>query len=94
MQATWTKRSELTQDYAPAADPSAESGHFGLLTSHDNEGSGGAETNVGVSEAEVLELTQRWTELRTRESFHLLSLERAVHQVRVEAMEANEWILS
>lgn len=36
---------------------------------------------MGVSEAEVLELTRRWTELRHREAFHLLSLERAVHQV-------------
>lgn len=36
---------------------------------------------VGVSEAEVLELTQRWSELRSREAFHLLALERAVHEV-------------
>lgn len=37
--------------------------------------------DVGVSEAEVLELTQRWSELRDREDFHLLALERAVHEV-------------
>lgn len=35
---------------------------------------------VGVSEAEVLELTQRWSELRDRDTFRLLALERAVHQ--------------
>lgn len=37
--------------------------------------------SMGVSEAEVVELTQRWTELRMRDAFHLLSLERAVDQV-------------
>lgn len=37
--------------------------------------------DVGVSEAEVLELTQRWSELRNREAFHLLAMERAVHEV-------------
>lgn len=42
------------------------------------EGFGGG---VGVSEEEVLHLTQRWSELRGRESFHLLALERAVHEV-------------
>lgn len=53
------------------------------------EGGCEAGTNVGVSEAEVLELTRRWTELRSRETFHLLSLERAVHQVRAEAQRKN-----
>eukprot|EP00903_Cladosiphon_okamuranus_P017746 g16336.t1 len=36
--------------------------------------------SMGVSETEVLELMQRWSELRDRESFHLLALERAVHE--------------
>lgn len=42
------------------------------------EGCGG----MGVSEAEVLELTQRWSELCDREAFNLLALERAVHEVK------------
>ena len=36
---------------------------------------------MGVSEAEVLELTQRWSDLCDRESFNLLAVERAVHEV-------------
>lgn len=43
-------------------------------------GDGNGES-MGVSEAEVLELTQRWSDLRDREAFHLLALERAVHEV-------------
>lgn len=45
------------------------------------DGSGDGDS-MGVSEAEVLELTQRWSDLRDREAFHLLALERAVHEVR------------
>lgn len=45
-------------------------------------GGGGDGESMGVSEAEVLELTQRWSELCDREAFHLLALERAVHEVR------------
>lgn len=50
----------------------------------DGDGDGGESGgySMGVSEAEVLELMQRWSELRDRESFHLLALERAVHEVR------------
>lgn len=65
-----------TASAAEAADLSKE----GL---HDHACAGDGGGDVGVSEAEVLELTQRWSELRDRETFHLLALERAVHQVHV-----------
>eukprot|EP00904_Undaria_pinnatifida_P009331 jgi/Undpi1/5528/HiC_scaffold_2.g00805.m2 len=41
---------------------------------------GGGSGGMGVSEAEVLELTQRWSDLCDRESFNLLAVERAVHE--------------
>lgn len=65
-----------TASAAEAADLSKEGSH-GHACAGDGCG------DVGVSEAEVLELTQRWSELRDRETFHLLALERAVHQVCV-----------
>lgn len=50
----------------------------------DDENSGDdGDGGVGVSEAEVLGLTRRWCQLRDRETFHLLALERAVHEVRL-----------
>ncbi|CAB1118482.1 unnamed protein product [Ectocarpus sp. CCAP 1310/34] len=59
-----------------AAPPSAWPGDSAV-----GDGVGdGVGGDVGVSEAEVLELTQRWSELRDREDFHLLALERAVHE--------------
>ncbi|CAM9312401.1 unnamed protein product, partial [Hapterophycus canaliculatus] len=44
-------------------------------------GGDGCGGGVGVSQDEVLHLAQRWSELRDREAFHLLALERAVHEV-------------
>lgn len=46
---------------------------------------------MGVSEAEVLELTQRWSELCDREAFNLLALERAVHEVRNRPKRISMW---
>lgn len=51
------------------------------------EGGGG----MGVSEAEVLELTQRWSELCDREAFNLLALERAVHEVKNRRKSISMW---
>lgn len=62
----------------------SDTGPEGLVAGDDTGGDGFGEDrsgDVGVSEAEVLELTQRWSELRNREAFHLLALERAVHEV-------------
>lgn len=44
----------------------------------DDEGVSGA---AGMSETEILKLSQCWGELRERDTFNLLALERAVHQV-------------
>ena len=43
----------------------------------------GASNDGGVRETEVLELSQRWADLRERDAFNLLALERAVKQVTV-----------
>lgn len=54
----------------------------GVVGGDDDDAVGGIHVgDVGVSEAEVLELMQRWSDLRDRETFHLLALERAVHEV-------------
>lgn len=55
--------------------------HLSLRTPGGRPEGDGTADDVGVSEAEVLELTQRWSDLRDREAFHLLALERAVHEV-------------
>eukprot|EP00752_Nemacystus_decipiens_P015142 g13489.t1 len=57
----------------------------GGMGNGNRDGNGGGDDGdsmgaMGVSEAEVLELTQRWLDLRDREAFHLLALERAVHE--------------
>ncbi|CAN0154421.1 unnamed protein product [Scytosiphon promiscuus] len=65
----WGENSDLPRQ--EARDGNAVSDEFG----DDDLGRG-----MGVSEEEVLYLTQRWSELREREAFHLLALETAVHE--------------
>ena len=72
--AAWTRESYSggdTGDIDGEIEGEVEGGDNGLDTG----------MGMGVIEAEVLELTQRWSELLDRESFHLLALERAVHEV-------------
>lgn len=57
------------------SDPAGEGTGYGDAEGADFVG------GVGVGEDEVLRLTQRWSDLRDREAFHLLALERAVHEV-------------
>lgn len=49
-----------------------------MVAAEDDEGVPGA---TGVSEMDILKLSQCWGELRERATFNLLALERAVHQV-------------
>lgn len=77
------KTPQLSDDNGASTKPNASP--IGLSPGeNDIDGStaGFADGDVSVSEEEVLHLTKRWSDLRDRDSFHLLALERAVHEVR------------
>lgn len=71
-----------SKSHASGAGVPNEGAEFGR---HQDEARGGdcySPGYMGVTESEVLELTQQWTELRKKERFQLVSLERALHHVR------------